>query len=578
MPFSFVQIEKDKSSSIQWSIALLVFFYCFGALLIVAVVKMMLFANVNDHIVSGMGRPLFSFFRDILDGATVFWTLVSSGILSAFHWNMSVSGLVEKTLRLMGGRAVDPNRDEERIFKNIVEEVGVATGGKHKITPCVIPTAAMNAFAIQDFEGQAVIGITEGLLKRLNREQLEAVIAHEAGHIASGDCLSTSVTMALFKVFDNVCDVSRGLMMGFSLGGRRRRSEGDGRLRLILLVVFLLASLLRFLGMLGSLFISREREYRADAVSARLTRNPMALAEALYIINNRWKGGGVPGEGMEAIFILSPRKRDIEDREDAWADLFSTHPPPNRRIGVLLEMAHTSENDLQSALKKAEIRFKQFYPDENKAVEEEAVSQSTTNVTDRWFVRQQESWQGPFSAGQLQVSGVLGMGVPVRKEGASVITEAQLDKTLQEVMSASPLSKNMCPRCRAALKEESYEGESLLACPECSGVLVLEMNALNIIGKRDKTFDERIMSLSKMIQQQNALIKKTPFDGVYDERSIYCPSCLSASPRMVRRFVNPKYLVEIDKCRTCSRIWFDADELEVLQYLYEQDHPETKTA
>ncbi len=576
MPFSFVQIEKDKSASIQWSIALLVFFYCFGALLIVAVVKMMLLQGG-----SGVHRHQISFFQDILNGTTSLWTLISAGVLSAFHWNMSVTGLIDKTVRIMGGRAVDENKDEERIFKNVVEEAGIATGGKHRVTPCIIPTAAMNAFALQDFNGKSVIGITEGLLKRLNREQLEAVIAHEMGHISAGDSLTTSVTMSLFKAFDNVCDVSRMMMNGFSIGnGYRRRSSGDSRFAMIMLVVYLLASLLRFLGMLGSLFISREREYRADAISARLTRNPMALAEALYIINNRWKGGGVPGNGMDAIFILSPRKRAIEDREDVMADLFSTHPPPNRRIGILLEMGHASEKELESALKKAELRSKQFYPDEDKAVLStgDAAGQKTASVTDRWFIRQQESWQGPFPLGQLQAAGALGLGVPVRKEGASLVTEAQCDKTLNAAMLADPAQKDMCPRCRVPLKEGTYEGESIMACPSCKGVLVFEMNALNILGKRDETFDERIAGLAKMVQEQNALIKRTPFDGVYDEKSIFCPHCLASSPRMVRRFVNPKYLVEIDKCRTCARIWFDADELDILQYLYEQDHPVTKTA
>lgn len=578
MPFSFMQIEKDKSASIQWSIVLLVFFYCCGALLIVAVVKMMIGMNFDAH--SGyVDRAGISFFENILNAATIGWTLIAAGVLSVFHWNMSVSGLIPKTLSVMGGRPVNESRDEERIFKNVVEEAGVATGGKQKVTPYIIPTAAMNAFALQDFEGRAVIGITEGLLKRLNREQLEAVIAHEMGHIASGDCLSTSVTMALFKAFDNVCDVSGGMMRVLSFGGYRRRSDENGRLQLIMLVVFLLASALRFLGMLGSLFISREREYRADAISARLTRNPMALAEALYIISNRWKGEGVPGEGMEAIFILSPRKRAIEDRDGVIADIFSTHPPPNRRIGILLEMAHASEAELERSLKKAERRFEQFYSEEQKPRPSGDVvpQKSASSVTDRWFIRQQETWQGPFSADQLRVSGVLGLGVAVRKEGVPVVIEAQSDATLRTLIYSKPFQKDMCPRCRVPLKQAQYEGEDLMMCPTCKGSLVLEATALNILGKRNEVFDDRIASLAKMIQEQNKLIKRTPFDGGYDEKSIYCPHCLSSSARMTRRFVNQRYLVEIDKCRICTNIWFDADELEVLQFLYEQISPVTKT-
>ena len=76
-----------------------------------------------------------------------------------------------------------------------------------------------------------------------------------------------------------------------------------------------------------------------------------------------------------------------------------------------------------------------------------------------------------------------------------------------------------------------------------------------------------------MIRRQARPLRQNPFDGIYDEKSIVCPSCLGDAPRMQRRFVNPKFPVEVDKCRACGRVWFDKDELEVLQYLYELEHP-----
>ena len=130
-----------------------------------------------------------------------------------------------------------------------------------------------------------------------------------------------------------------------------------------MLVIFLIALLLKFIGYLGSLFISRQREYRADALSVRMTRNPLALAEALHIIDQRWKGGGMPGEAMDAIFILSPRQSAVDDNEDMFSDLFSTHPPIKKRIAILLDMAHAKGTDLDQALERAKARASSVYRD-----------------------------------------------------------------------------------------------------------------------------------------------------------------------------------------------------------------------
>jgi heat shock protein HtpX len=544
MPFSFVQIEKDKTRSIEISLAVLVLFYILGILLIVAVVKAMTFGSSSEAL---LYRPRL--FGDILDWNTTWWSLAGAGGLGAVHWKLSVSGLISKTLQLMGARPLDLARNDERTFRNVVDEAQIATGGKRTIEACVIPTSALNAFAIQDFEGAAVIGITEGLLKRLNREQLEAVVAHEAGHIASGDSLSTAVTCSLFKAFDNVCDLARVfLRFGAFSGGGRRRNSGGGQLALVALVVFLIATALRFLGYLGSLFVSREREYRADALAARLTRNPMALAEALHIIDSHWKGGGTAGSGMDALYILSPRKRAIEEREGFFSDLFSTHPPVARRINILMDMAHASTQDLESSLKKSELRYQTLHPEIPGTVQEASAVRPGTpaggiNIPVGIPI------PGNFSA-RPALTGIGAGGVPIL-----------------------PVQKDMCPRCRVSLNASTYEGFDILSCGSCGGSLVTEENTLQIIGRQEQTFDARVAGLAKLVLEQQPLLRQTPFDRVYDEKSIYCPHCVGSSPRMTRRFVNQKYPVEIDKCRVCTRVWFDKDELDILQYLYERDHP-----
>ena len=539
MPYSFVEIEQSKSRSIQWSLAFLIVLYVLGALLIVWVVKYFLFGSgaalrsspLNPEL---MYRHISSW--SLLDPQTVLWTIGGALAISGVHWYVATDALIDKTLQYMSGRVASEAVGDERVFRNVVEEASVATGGKYHIEPYLIPTSAMNAFALQDFQGRSVIGITEGLLKRLNREQLEAVVAHEAGHIATGDCLETTVTSVVFKAFDTICDISRRMLF-FSDRGSSRRSNG-GSFFILVLVIFLIALVLKGIGYLGSLFISRQREYRADAMSVQLTRNPLALAEALHIIDQRWKGGGMPGEAMDAIFILSPRQSAYDDHEGLFSDLFSTHPPIDKRIGILLDMAHAKGADLDAALERAKSRFQKLYTDPQK--------QTTLNDIP-----------------------AIPVPVPLPLPGVTGIPGSRIADL--QAADEVPAVKGQCPRCCEALVPVVYEGVTIQKCRSCQGALVKELDVLHIVGSKEVEFDARIKDLARITREQARVLQSNPFDKIYGQKGIVCPSCLDTAQRMTRRFINPKYPVEIDKCKTCARVWFDKDELEILQALYESD-------
>ena len=535
MPFSFTQIEQEKTNTIKFSLAFLLSFYFFSALVLVYFTKAFFYFSSLDS-ASAMSPVWPS-----LDLTTVGWTFLGAMAAGAVHWQYSQHGLIDSVIQMMNAKAADPDKADERMFQNVVEEAGVATGGKYRIEPYIVPTSAMNAFALQDAKGRCLIGITEGLLKRLNREQLEAVVAHEAGHIASGDCLETTTTSSLFKTFDNICDITLRLMsgsarvgfMGAALSDNRSSRRGnDGRLVLFFFMLFILASILRFIGFLGSMFISRQREYRADAISAKLTRNPMALAEALRIIDGRWKGAGLPGDRMEAIFISNPRKNDLEQNTSFLADIFTTHPPIEKRIAVLLNMAHATEQDLEISMKQAQRRYETLNPEP-----------------------QPQTVKDPLQP----LRGAMG---PVVMPFPGVIGGA-----------AGVVHKDHCPRCYVALNQETYENVPILKCPACEGVLGKELDILQIVHTREEKFDDRIVQMGQLIRRQIKPLRQNPFDSVFDEKSIVCPSCLDEANRMHRRFVSPQFPIEVDKCRICKRVWFDKDELEVLQYLYELDHP-----
>ena len=205
--------------------------------------------------------------------------------------------------------------------------------------PVVIPTMAINAFAVSDFSGRAVIGVTEGMLARLTRAQLEAVVGHEAAHIVTGDCLATTVTSSLFELYSGMLRGFEALFRGGGLGRRRYSSaefRGGAQGAVFVILIYVLLMITKLLSQMVRLFISRQREYRADAIAVRLTRDPLSLAEALYAISYRWRGAGLPAQELEAIFTVNPVYSALDEQKGLWADMFSTHPPVADRIKVLL--------------------------------------------------------------------------------------------------------------------------------------------------------------------------------------------------------------------------------------------------
>jgi len=304
MPYSFTQIEEDKSKTIGLVFFSLIIFYFLSLWFIAVIVK----SYFGYQSLSGRG----SFHFSALNFPQTFITLGFAVVIGYSHWQYTTLNLITKMLGVLNAERLNPNDTYHQMLQNIVEEVSVATGGK-KMEVVVIPTIAMNTFAIADFSGRAVIGVTEGILARLTRAQIEAIVGHEAAHIATGDCLATTVTTSLFELYS-------GLLKGFELllsgGGRGHSSfrvRGGGAVVLILLVSILL-HLTRLLSKMVRLFISRQRVYRADAIAVRLTRDPLSLAEALYAIKYHWRGNGLPAQELEAIFTVNPTFSSLDER------------------------------------------------------------------------------------------------------------------------------------------------------------------------------------------------------------------------------------------------------------------------
>jgi len=197
----------------------------------------------------------------------------------------------------------------------------------------VIEDSAPNAFATGRDPEHAAIAITTGLLEKLNRDELQGVIAHEMSHIGNRDILYATMVGILVGTIVMVSDFF--LRSFFWTGGRRRKKGGQGGGGAIVLVIaILLAILAPLFAKLLQLAVSRQREYLADATAVKLTRYPDGLASALEKIANDREVLEVANRATQHLYIVNP----IKPFEKRAKSLFSTHPPIGERIARLRAM------------------------------------------------------------------------------------------------------------------------------------------------------------------------------------------------------------------------------------------------
>ncbi len=199
----------------------------------------------------------------------------------------------------------------------------------------IIDDASPNAFAAGMTPENAAVAVTTGLLKRLDRQEIEGVIAHEIAHIQNYDVRLATMAIALVSVVAILSDLSRR-MLWYSGGRRRRRSsersgQGGAVVQLVALLFLVLAPLVATLVQLA---ISRNREYLADTTGAELCRNPRALASALRKISEAPEPVRAASAACAALYISDPMKKQPRAKTN-W---FSTHPPIEERIRRLEQM------------------------------------------------------------------------------------------------------------------------------------------------------------------------------------------------------------------------------------------------
>jgi heat shock protein HtpX len=236
---------------------------------------------------------------------------------------LKMSGAVEVDT----AKSTNPERDRELI--RIVENLSI-TAGLPMPKVCIINDPAPNAFATGRNKEHSAVAVTTGLLDRLDRNELEGVIAHELAHIGNRDTLIATVAVILVGLVSIMSDI---LLRSHIHGGNNNNNRGGGILMIAGIVLLVLSPI--FATML-QMAISRKREFVADATGALLTRYPEGLASALEKITSYSQQGGTPlkkaSDATAHMYIANPFGAKAIG---GLHKLFMTHPPAEQRIKAL---------------------------------------------------------------------------------------------------------------------------------------------------------------------------------------------------------------------------------------------------
>ena len=259
-------------------------------------------------------------------GAIVLGLLGVAAALYAYYLGSAT------VLSAMGAREADPQQYQQ--LHNIVQALAIGDGlPLPKVY--VIEDASPNAFATGRDPNHAAVTVTTGLLQMMDREELEAVLAHEMSHVKNFD-------VRLLLVVTTMIGMAALIASGFwnSVGRMRFSGRNSGQVALVVIAIGLIFTLIAFVvGPLMQLALSRQRESLADVSGVELTRNPTALISALQKIAQNDKPPQRFNHAVAAMMIDNPE----EHHGSFFSHLFDTHPPIAERIAALQRIASVQQ-------------------------------------------------------------------------------------------------------------------------------------------------------------------------------------------------------------------------------------------
>ncbi len=271
---------------------------------------------------------LIVFFIVILFGGGLVGLIIGAALIIGYAAFSYFHGY-KFVLKIAGAKVA--SKDQYPMLYEIVD--GLAAASQVKMPQIyIVNDNSPNAFATGRNKNNAYIVVTSGILKMMNREELEGVIAHEMSHIYNNDIQFMLIAVVFAGAIGLIAAVFRGFFFFGGLGGQGRNL---GTIEIAAIVIGLLAPVFATLLRLA---ISRKREYMADANGARITRNPKSLASALLKIKNYTANPKTPpmknvNEMTSSLYFSNPIKPGA-----FLSNLFSTHPPIDDRIKRLNEM------------------------------------------------------------------------------------------------------------------------------------------------------------------------------------------------------------------------------------------------
>jgi heat shock protein HtpX len=338
------------------------------------------------------------------------------------------------SILLAVSRAKKISRDDHPRLFNVVEEMKIASGLERMPDIYIIDDPAPNAFATGRDPNRASVAITSGLLDRLNRDELQGVMAHEISHIKNRDVLLMALTAILLGSIVMLAWYASRMLFFSSVSGGRRSSGGGGQAQIILLVVGLVFVILApILAQFIYFAISRKREYLADASSALYTRYPEGLASALEKLGASTSQLKAANQATAPMYIINP----FHKKGMAASNLSATHPPLKERIRILRSMAGGAS-------------FAQY---------------------DQAYRQVHKTQTGMISATTIGAAGAVGLrGAEVEEAAAKEPSHIERARETADMMYKLNKYKTITCACGTKLKVPPRFKDETIRCPHCGRV------------------------------------------------------------------------------------------------------------
>lgn len=319
----YVGIQTQQSRNNIRSLVLLCLFPCLVVGLLFIFCYLLVYLSISgeyEHNINVMGESvgLFLYSAPYVTGGVMLWFII------AYFANTQI-------IKSATGSHSLSRKENKRIY-NLVENLCM-TQGMQMPKVNVIEDDSLNAFASGINNRTYTVTLTRGIINKLDDDELEGVIAHELSHIRNHDVRLLIISIVFVGIFAMVAEMAMRMAF-YSSRGRSSRNNKDNGGALILILAAIIAAVGYFFSSLMRFAISRKREFLADAGAAEMTRNPLALANALRKISADPDIESIKRDDVAQLFIEHPNKHST-GLFSGFSGLFATHPPIKERIQVL---------------------------------------------------------------------------------------------------------------------------------------------------------------------------------------------------------------------------------------------------